>query len=287
MYKKIDLHLHTSISDGSDSLEELLDNVRAAGISLFSVSDHDAILGGLRMPELLTHGDPDFIRGVEFSCKDELGKYHVLGYGYDPDAPAIQEVVEQGHALRMEKLTGRLNYLNEEFGFQFPQEELDMLYAKENPGKPHIALMMIKHGYAESIQEAIEKYIDKKRFRNKHVRPEVAIEGILKSGGIPVLAHPCYGSGDELILKDEMEERLRRLMGFGLMGLEGYYSGFPQKLSQEMIGLAEKYGLYVTAGSDYHGANKMVPLGDNDLEDAAQGPEGLHRFLQDVEIISK
>ena len=288
---KIDLHLHTQISDGTDSLTEIIENVRKAGLDLFSVTDHDSIKAGIMIPPMLEELEPEqrtaFVRGIEFSCEDEMGKYHILGYGYNSAVPGIAEVVEEGHRMRMRKTKARLQFLQKEFNFRFTEDEIDELLSKDNPGKPHIANLMIGHGYANDIQDAIKNYINKKEFQNEHVRPEDAIKGILKSGGIPVLAHPCYGSGDELILKDEMEERLRRLMGFGLMGLEGYYSGFPQKLSQEMIGLAEKYGLYVTAGSDYHGANKMVPLGDNDLEDAAQGPEGLHRFLQDVEIISK
>ncbi|MBR6424522.1 MAG: hypothetical protein IKS29_01035, partial [Oscillospiraceae bacterium] len=78
------------------------------------------------------------------------------------------------------------------------------------------------------------------------------------------------------------EERLRRLMGFGLQGVEAYYSGFTRKLRSMMLDLAQRYDLYVTAGSDYHGANKLIPLGDTGLEDASQGPEGLQRFLREV-----
>ena len=79
-----------------------------------------------------------------------------------------------------------------------------------------------------------------------------------------------------------MEERLRRLMGFGLQGVEAYYSGFTPKLQDEILGLAEKYGLYVTAGSDYHGSNKLVALGSTHLDDVSEGPEGLRRFLSQV-----
>ena len=79
-----------------------------------------------------------------------------------------------------------------------------------------------------------------------------------------------------------MEQRLRRLMSFGLQGVEAYYSGFTDKLRQEILSLAEKYKLHVTAGSDYHGKNKMIELGDTNLEDAAQGPAGMKRFLEKV-----
>ena len=117
---------------------------------------------------------------------------------------------------------------------------------------------------------------------SSYIRPEAAITAILESGGIPVLAHPPFGSGDELILGEEMELRLRKLMDFGIQGVEGYYSGFTDKLQAQMLDFADRFGLYVTAGSDYHGTSKMIPLGDTNLPDAAQGPAGLRRFLEDV-----
>ena len=287
--KTIDLHTHTTYSDGTDTLDEILMHVREEGIDLFSVTDHDSIRAGIEMPGWLggrpKEQRPAFIRGVEFSCKDERGKYHILGYGYDPNVPGIADIVNKGHALRMQKTTARLDFLQEQFGFSFLPEEIKELLAKENPGKPHIANMMVNHGYAETISQAITDYIDKRKFQNVHVRPEEAIEGILKSGGIPVLAHPAYGDGDDLILGEELEERVRYLMEYGIAGLEAYYSGFSPKIIAQALGLAEKYGLYVTAGSDYHGHNKMVDLGWTNLDDLSEAPEGLTRFLENVDII--
>ena len=282
--RKIDLHMHTVISDGTDQLEELIRKVREAGIDLFSVSDHDSIRAGSEMPALLEKAEhaPAFIRGVEFSCKDELGKYHVLGYGYDPDAPAINEAVEHGHALRMEKTQARLEFLKEEFGFEFPTEEIETLLARDNPGKPHIGNLMVKYGYASTKKEAIDRYINQIHFRSEYIRPEEAIQGILGAGGIPVLAHPSYGSGDQLIMGDEMGRRIRRLMEYGLRGLEGFYSGFTGKLCREILSFARRYDLYVTAGSDYHGENKLVALGDTGLDSAAEPPEELRKFLSVV-----
>ena len=284
---KIDLHMHTVISDGTDDLPLLLKNVQNAGIEIFSITDHDAIRGGIEMPALLKEGSPAFIRGAEFSCKDELGKYHILGYGYDPDIPGIAEVVEMGHNFRMKKNEARLNYLREEFGFVFPDEALEKFYARDNPGKPHIGNMMVELGYAKTKDEAIRDFVDRKRFQGEYVNPKIAIEGILASGGIPVLAPPSSGSGDDLIVGEEMENRLLHLLPYGLAGVEAYYSGFTKKLENEILGLAEKYELYVTAGSDYHGRNKLVVIGDNGLDDIADAPESLRQFLRDVKIIKK
>ena len=278
----IDLHMHSRISDGTDTPQELLSRVREKGLWLFSVTDHDAIRAADILPPLLVPGDPCFLPGVEFSCRDEEGKYHVLGYGYDPAAEAIRRVVEHGHSLRMDKLKTRLTLLRRRFGITFPPEEIDALLALDNPGKPHIGNLMVKYGYAESKDEAIRQYINPVSTGEAYVRPEEAIRGILGAGGIPVLAHPCYGSGDEMILGDDMQRRLRRLMDFGLQGMEALYSTYTPKLRGEMLRLAEAHDLYVTAGSDYHGANKLVRLGDIGAETLGAPPRGLIRFLEDA-----
>ena len=279
---QIDLHMHSTISDGTDAPETLLGCVREAGLRLFSLTDHDAIQGCARIMAVRRPDDPVFVSGVEFSCKDEDGKYHILGYGYDPDTEPIQSVVALGHGLRMKKVQMRLDFLKERFGFNFREEDIQALLSLDNPGKPHIGNLMVRYGYAPTKEIAIKEYIDQLRIRSDYVRPERAIEGILASGGISVLAHPCYGSGDELILGEDLEQRVRRLMGFGLQGVEGYYSGFSEKLLYQVISLAEKYSLYVTAGSDYHGTNKLVKLGSTGFANTAQAPNGLLRFLRAI-----
>mgnify|MGYP002624871524 CR=1 FL=1 len=283
----IDLHMHTTVSDGTDTPQAILAKVKAAGITIFSVTDHDAIKSSTILPGLLREGDPRFLPGTEFSCKDEEGKYHILGYGYAPETEGIQGVVELGHGYRMNKVTARLDFLKSEFGFEFPEEELETLLAMDNPGKPHIGNLMVKYGYAETKEQAIREYINKLHFKGEYVRPEEAIHGILASGGIPVLAHPTYGSGDQLILGEDMDRRLRRLMDFGLMGVEAFYSGFTEKIRGELLGFAERYGLYVTAGSDYHGTNKLIELGDTGLRSDTEWPDGLRRFLTDTGLMQR
>lgn len=280
--EKIDLHMHTTVSDGTDTPEEILAIVKEAGIELFSVTDHDAVKAGPMIRDLLKEGDPLFLTGAEFSCKDEEGKYHILGYGFDPDSEAIRQLVDLGHGYRMDKVNARLDFLRDEFNFVFPQEELNELLSMDNPGKPHIGNLMVKMGYAPTKEIAIKEYINKVRFPNKYVRPEEAIEGILGGGGVPVLAHPSYGNGDDIIVGQEMDQRLRKLIDFGLEGVEVFYSGFTDKLRSEMLSFAEKYDLYITAGSDYHGSNKLVVLGDTGCDNAAEGPQGMRRFLDRV-----
>ena len=280
--EKIDLHMHTTASDGTDSPEEIIQNVRKAGIGLFAVTDHDGVKGALEVERRLSE-DPEndllFLKGIEFSCRDEDGKYHILGYQYDSSNQNFLEAIHAAHTNRLKKLEGRIAFLKEEFGFTFTEEEISGLKELENPGKPHLANLMIKHGYADSIPDAMKEFLNKKKFPNVYIRPETAIQIILESGGVPVLAHPFYGDGSQLILGEEMKARLEKLIGFGLQGVESFYSGFTVKLTKQMLEMAERYDLYVTAGSDYHGTNKMVPLGDTNLPSVTGAPVQLKRFL--------
>ena len=252
---KIDLHMHTTVSDGTDTPEEILDRVKENGIELFAVSDHDAIKGCDVIQRLRKPDDPQFLTGVEFSCRDEEGQYHILGYRYDP----------------------------REFGIVFSPEEIEELLTLDNPGKPHLANLMVKNGYADSKETAMHNYLNKLRIRMDFLGPEEAIAGILAGGGIPVLAHPTYGNGDQLIQGENMDRRLQRLMAYGLQGVEGFYSGFSPAIRKEILDFAERYHLYVTAGSDYHGKNKLIHLGDTGLTPETVFPEGLHRFLEAIE----
>ena len=125
------------------------------------------------------------------------------------------------------------------------------------------------------------------REMREYLGPEEAISQILAGEGIPVLAHPFYGSGDQLVIGQEMEERLKRLTGFGLQGVEAFYSGFAPKLINQMLEMADRYHLYVTAGSDYHGKNKIVRLGDTGMEENAAPVPGMVRFLDAVNYTKK
>ncbi|MBR4236503.1 MAG: PHP domain-containing protein [Clostridia bacterium] len=279
---KIDLHMHSTVSDGTDTPAELLSNVREAGICMFALTDHDSIKGCASLKAIRSENDPVLLNGVEFSCRDELGRYHILGYDYDLTAKPIKDVVELSHALRIRKFMARIRYIRDKFGFTLPEEDIQSLLTLDNPGMPHIANLMVHYGYAPSREKAIKQYLNHASSDSEYTRPEAAIQGILGSGGIPVLAHPAFGDGDQLIIGQDMDKRLKRLIGFGLQGVEAFYSGFTPELTAETLGFAEKYGLYVTAGSDYHGKNKHISLGSTHLSEAAAIPDGLVRFLERV-----
>ncbi len=278
--EKLDLHMHTTVSDGTDTPVEIMAKVKDIGITIFAITDHDAIKGCEEIIAARGESDPQFITGAEFGCRDGEGKYHILGYAYDPGSKAIRDLVDTGHELRMRKVQQRLDVLKNEFGFDFPKEEIEALLRLDNPGKPHIANLMVRYGMAENKEQAFKQYLNGIKVQDKYVDPKTAIEAILAAGGVPVLAHPSYGSGDEIIIGDELYERVRKLKSYGLLGVEAFYSGFTPPLRNEVISIAKAEGLYVTAGSDYHGTNKMVELGDTGMPEDGQLPEETKRFLE-------
>ena len=279
----IDLHIHTNVSDGTDSPEELLARVRAAGLSVFAVTDHDAMKACTAIRQLLSPGDPRFIPGVEFSCRSGEDKCHILGYGFDPAAAPIAELVEAAHGIRVDKVKKRLAVLKSDHGIAFPEEEIRELLSLPNPGKPHIGNLMVKYGYAETRQQAIREVLNRIRVKAGSIRPEQAIAAILESGGVPVLAHPFFGDGDQHIEGAEMEGRIARLVKSGLLGVEAFYSGFTPEQSEKMLAYAERFGLVATAGSDFHGANKDIPLGMTGLS-GDELPPPIVRFLEAMGI---
>ena len=278
---RIDMHIHTDASDGTDSPAELLGKIQAAGIGFFSVTDHDTVKNCAAVQALRGADGPDFTCGVELSCEDEEGEYHILGYACETEQGPLYDVVRHTREMRMRKVRIRMDFLQEHFGFSFPQEDIDWLWSQNNPGKPHIANLMIKNGYAADRNTAIRSYINLANTGpDSHIRPEIAITAILGSGGIPVLAHAPYGNGSQLVLDDALEHRVRKLIGFGLLGVECYYSGFTPKLQEQMLDFADRYDLLASAGSDYHGTNKLVPLGDVNLPDASTGTPRLRALWE-------
>ena len=251
---RYDLHIHTAASDGSDSPARLADAVRAAGLELFSVTDHDTIDGALEM-EALRPAGVGFIRGVEFSCVSPGGKCHILGYGYDPQHPCFRAALDEGAALRREKLERRIVHLREKFGIVLTEEELLWLRSQKSPGKPHLGKLLLERGLAQDMNTAIRHFLSGVPGRDR-IDSKTAIDAIRGSGGIAVWAHPLGGEGEKRLTGEEVQQRLSVLTGEGIQGMECFYSRYAPEESELLLGLARARGLIVTGGSDYHGTNK-------------------------------
>ena len=260
MVSKVDLHIHTTASDGADSPRVLAEKIAAAGLELFSVTDHDTIAGALEMEKIVPRG-VRYIRGVEFSCVSPAGECHILGYGFDPDHPAFRGALEEGRRLRLEKLDRRLEQLKRDHGIELTDAERGWLLSLGSPGKPHLGQIIRNRGLAPDLDGAIRNFIRDVPGRDR-IEASMAIGAITAAGGFPVWAHPLGGEGEKRLTEEKFESLLETLLGYGLRGLECRYSRYGRKESEFLLGHAARRGLVPTGGSDYHGSNKKdIQLG--------------------------
>lgn len=281
MANTVDLHIHTTASDGADSPEALLEKLKKAGITTFSVTDHDTIDGALEMEALVTE-EFRFVRGIEFSCETPAGKCHILGYDYNPHDPVFRAALAEGAALRQEKLLSRLSFLETTLGITFTDAERAWIFSLKSPGKPHFGKILVDRGIAPSIDVAIQKYINPHKPRRDRIEGHTAVKAILQAGGIPVWAHPLGGEGEQRLTAAQFQAQLDYLMGQGIRGLECHYSRYRTAEREFLVNQAKTCGLLISGGSDYHGANKRdLPLGRLSSDDTCVDPDSL-TILQKV-----
>ncbi len=257
----IDLHMHTTASDGTDSPEELIKKVREAGVSIFSVTDHD-IIEGAKEIEANVPKNITFIRGIEFSAITNVGKCHILGYGCDWNKRAFREILEESERKRLNILNKRIEFLNEGFGIELDKKELAILRMKNRGIKAHLADILVSMELAKDNYEAMLKYINPCKTETNRIDGSKVIKAILESGGVPVWAHPVGGTAEKEISIPQFEKQLDVLIDAGLMGLECYYSKYSMKQVNMLVDVANKYKLLISGGSDYHGKNKTVQIGE-------------------------
>lgn len=257
----IDLHIHTTCSDGSLTPSQVVQYAKEKGLKAIAITDHDTIDGNEEALKEGTHQDIEVIPGVEISVDYSPGSMHMLGYFITTDDTALQEkltLLQDSRADRNPKIIEKLK----ELGLALTYDEVVQESGGGQVGRPHIAQVLLKKGCVKNIQEAFDKYLGKgapaysDKFR---LGAEEAITTITDAGGIPVLAHPftlhCKGSG-------ELEALIKKLVSTGLQGIEVYYSEHNQRQVSHYRKLAEQYNLAITGGSDFHGKNmKGIDLG--------------------------
>ncbi len=265
----VDLHMHSKYSDGTDWVSWLVHNLKENGITIFSVTDHDTVefykniteydmskLDGMRL-----------IPGIEFSCKTEFGKCHILGYGIDVNNVLLTNAIMMTRALRNKKMINRLLFLEKQYGIVFGEEDKKYLAMQNSVGKPHIANILVKKGLADNISDAISKFLSNiPNDGNDRIDAQIAINAIVAAGGIPVWAHPLGGIGEKRLSEEQFTEQLHCLVSKGIQGIEMYYSLYSsadRKLISRAI-LKNNYAgkLCISGGSDYHGTNKPVKPGE-------------------------
>ncbi|MBF0199775.1 MAG: ribonuclease III [Desulfamplus sp.] len=253
----IDLHIHSSASDGSLSPSEIVLHAHGTGLSAIAITDHDTIDG---VREAVESGIPhpmEFITGVEISAHPpdeyaDAGSLHILGYGfsiYDRDMTQTLEKLREARALRNPEIIEKLNLL----GFPITMQGVCRICGQGQMGRPHIAMAMVENGYVSSFDEAFDiylgsgkpAYVDKFRLSARE-----AIELIIEAGGVPILAHPGIIKGTAT------ENLISRLMAMGLAGIEVYHTDHTPEQTLFFEKLARKKGILMTGGSDFHGIMK-------------------------------
>ena len=262
---KFDLHLHSNNSDGSDTPQELLQKVLDANIEIFALTDHDTV-AGISIMKSLVPTNVKFIPGIELTCKASGIKCHILGYNIDENNYTLLELIEKGKQLRKIKLETRIKYLKDVWGIELTKEEWDWLKARKSVVKTHVAKVLVDRGLAKDNIEAMKKYLDGCKTGNTRFDGAEAISTIKISGGIPVWAHPLGGEGEEHLDKEEFLSRLKTMIDCGIQGLECYYSRYTDSEIEFLKDCANKNGLYISGGSDYHGQNKTVLLGQLNVD---------------------
>ena len=256
---KADLHIHSNNSDGSDTVQELLINLKKSDVDIFALTDHDTIEGCKEM-EKLAPENITFIKGVELTCLCDDIKCHILGYGVDINNPDLLALIEKGKLLRRQKLETRIQYLKDVFNIELTEDEKNWLYSRKSVVKTHLANILVNRGLAGDNVSAMKKYLDNIKTGNTRFDGEEAIETIKKAGGIVVWAHPIGGEGEKHLTLEEFLPKLERMKTFGIQGLECYYSRYNFDEIKFLTKCAEDNNLLITGGSDYHGTNKNIPI---------------------------
>lgn len=248
---RADLHTHSSASDGQHSPGQLVHLAAAQGIPVLALTDHDTLDG---IPEALTAGSDCGIRvlpGVELSAK-EYRNFHILAYGFQVHSEnALSQLCGWMKQGRDERKFRILDFLREK-GLELSLEEVEEFAGGGVIGRPHFARALIRRGYADSVQEVFDHWLDTPEYaRIKRPKPDArtCIETIRASGGKAVLAHPYQLRMDSSALTDLTAQ----LAGYGLEGLECYYPKHSPEQTAFYLELARRYDLHPTGGSDFHG----------------------------------
>ena len=257
----IDLHLHSTCSDGAFSPAELVERAGKAGLTAIAIADHDSVTG---ISEAVTAGE---MRGIEVIPAVELSvqfgawqDVHLLGYGIDYADSGFLERLNGFRQRRERRNVEILERVNERLanegrsGLELSQV---LAYARDAIGRPHIARALIDRGYVKSVEDAFQRYLVPCNVPKAYWPIDDAIAGIRRVGGAAVLAHPTTISTD----RQELRQAIRELADLGLDGVEAFNNLAQPDEMEFLRRLAGELGLLVTGGSDFHGIEEGLEMG--------------------------
>ena len=266
--KLIDMHLHTNYSDGELTPNELIKKAIDNNVGTMAITDHNSINGLRNINYELITNNITIINGVELSAKVDHGQMHILGYDFDINNEYLNNELYKQKENSLHYILSVMEQIKRDYKIVFSYDDIiNLVTANHNLGRPDLALLCVKYGYAKNIQEAFSKYLNPAkeiiRDTNKRITFEECIYMIKNANGIPVLAHPKSLELNE----KEFLITLKKMIQSGLMGIEVYHSSHTKEEMEYYLSIANKYNLLISGGSDFHGENvkpnTMIATGVN------------------------
>jgi len=280
----VDLHIHTTASDGQLSPEDVVRKSVESGLTVIAIADHDTVDGiipALAAAKVFHH--LKVIPCVEISTDVPKGEVHLLGYFIDYTDSELLSALESMHDSRQKRAQSMITKLAS-LGIHITWERVQEIAGSGTIGRPHIAQAMLEKGYIASVREAFTKYISREGpayVERDKTTPLEAVALILRANGLPVLAHPLTLNDPEAIVTE--------LKAGGLAGIEAYYDGYSNDEINDLINLADRHNLITTGGSDYHGLDASTETTIGGVEVPMESAEQLialadERVLKPVDL---
>ena len=249
----VDLHSHTTASDGEFKPKELIDKAIQKEISVLAITDHDTIDSLDEAIDYAKNKEIEIVPGIEFSAKVDIGKMHILGLYIDYTKPEFKKITDNLKKDRNDRNNKFIKMFNE-LGYDISIDDVKKYAIGEIIAKPHFAQVLLEKGYIKDIEEAYDNLFNVpplNTIKRMTLSQKETIEAIKKANGIAILAHPKTLK----LSHDDLENKIKELISYGLDGIECYHSTHTFDEIEEYKDIAKKYDLLISKGSDYHGPN--------------------------------
>lgn len=251
---KIDMHIHSTFSDGELTPLEILNICNKNNISVLSITDHDNFSGTKQAIQTNPYDNITVIPGIELDAYYPKGSLHILGYNFSFNDPKLNNIISQIHEDNVIRLKSLISELKKNFNISFKEEDIEDIFLSDGTvGRPDVAKLCVKYGYTNSVKEAFKVLLNP--VKEKVVKKKIelsdyeCIKYITDAGGIASIAHPITLKKDI----DDLTIYLKKLQSYGLKGIEVYHSTHSKKDTINFINISKKLDLLTSGGSDYHG----------------------------------
>lgn len=250
----IDLHVHSTFSDGELTPLEILRVCFEKNISVISITDHDNFFGVKQALQTNPYNNITVIPGIEIDAYYPKGTLHILGYNISFNNPSLNAVISQIHEDNVTRIKSLISELKKNYNISFKEKDIDDIFLCDGTvGRPDVARLCVKYGYSKSVKEAFELLLNPLKEKVIKKKLELSdyecIKYITDAGGIASIAHP-------ITLKkniDDLEIYLRKLQSYGLKAVEAYHSTHSNEDTINLINISKKLNFLTSGGSDYHG----------------------------------